>query len=257
VSLKRSIKAATDSPFRIPLGPARFCLDDVNDICDALIDFTQQQSAGDSSANADVPRVANAGAPSVEIRALTATADEVEDLKDATRSELDHLSLILSAPKIRLDLWSHTAEIIAESDTSDVRKFVEGLRSFTVTRRRWTAPLRRVAKTVLPLYLLFLLSLVIPSLPRSWGLESGRGIYGYLNRYTDAFEWLFVIVVIVSTIIAYVNSRDVVRVVPAWRKESRGISQRSRRDIAVALIAAIISAAIIAVAGLWAGVYAK
>jgi hypothetical protein len=103
MSLKRSLKAAADSPFRMPLGPARFYLDDVKDICEALVDFAQQ-SAKDSNTNANVK------APSVEIRVLNAIADEVEDLKDATRPELNHLSLIISGPKLRVDLWSHDAE---------------------------------------------------------------------------------------------------------------------------------------------------
>jgi len=245
VSLKRSLKAAAEAPFRIPIGPARFYLDDVKDIYEALIDFAQQQSAKDSNTNVEIP--------CVEIRALNATADEVADLKDATRPELDHLSLILSTPKVRVDLWSHQAEIIAESDTSDVRKFVEGIAAFTDTRRKWTAPLRRVATGVLPAYLLLCSFIAIPYLPRSWGLNNTQGI----NRYNGIAEWFFAVMVVALTIFMYVTRRYIVRVLPVWRQESRGLSQRSRRDIAVALIAATISAAVIAVAGLWAGIFAK
>ena len=118
--LKRSISSAPDAPFSVSIGPALFHLDDVEDIRKALKEFGDQQdvSGGDES-----------DPIKVEIRALTATADQVVDLKDATVGELGHVSLILSRPKIKVDLHIHEAEIIAESDNPAVKKFVEGISS--------------------------------------------------------------------------------------------------------------------------------
>jgi hypothetical protein len=79
VSLKRSFQAPASAPFRVSLGPARFHLDDIKDIYDALVEFGQQESAKGNNTDKETPNV--------EIRALNATADEVGDLKDATRAD--------------------------------------------------------------------------------------------------------------------------------------------------------------------------
>ena len=127
MSLKRSLIAKVDSPFSVPIGPAQFYLDDVKDIHEALLDFSHSYSRKvDSNAEEELR---------VEIRALDATADDIEDLKDATRTELNHVSLTLSTPKIRVDLWMHQAEIIAESNTSDVSNSWESLRDLPILAR--------------------------------------------------------------------------------------------------------------------------
>jgi hypothetical protein len=212
-----------------------------------MIGFAQEQSIEDVTSKTEIP--------SLEIRALDATADEVEDLRDATRAELNHLSLILSAPKVRVDLWNHNAEVIAETDTSDVRQLVEGIRKFTDNRRRWTAPLRRVITGVLPLYLALAFLIVTPYLPQSWGLYAKNA--GGIGRYYGVVEVVVAVIVVLGSIYVYINRRHVIYILPEWRKENRGLSQRSRRDITVATISAVIGAIIIALAGLWAGIFAK
>ena len=80
-----------------------------------------------------------------------------------------------------------------------------------------------------------------------------------LGAYTDTVAYLSLAVLIgmIGIVYVYFTHTDAVKVLPVWRKESRGLSQRSRRDIAVALTAAVVSAAIIAIAGLWAGIFVK
>lgn len=45
------------------------------------------------------------------------------------------------------------------------------------------------------------------------------------------------------------------RDIPRRESESRGLSRETRKQIAVGLIGAIVGAVILAVAGLWAGLY--
>jgi hypothetical protein len=119
MSLKRSIQPPPDAPFRLALGPARFFLDDIRDVHDALSDFSKKYA--DDSGQNNIPG-------EVKIRALSATADKVEDLKEATRAELNHVTLILSSPAIRIDLWRRSAGIIAVRGSATVRSFAESIR---------------------------------------------------------------------------------------------------------------------------------
>jgi hypothetical protein len=161
VTLRRSIQISPDAPFQMSIGPARFFLDDIRDVYDALSDFSKENA--EKSGGGENPGV-------IQIRALSATADNVEDLKEATRAELDKIALILSAPSIRIDLSSRRARIIEATGTATVRSFAEGIGEFVDSRRSWLAPLRSRIFPFIALYcLLAVTTYFLPYTPKSWG----------------------------------------------------------------------------------------
>jgi hypothetical protein len=248
VALKRSLNLSADSPFSVRIGPARLYLDEVRDIRNALLEFGQKLATNENNDS-------EAAGPIVELSAATATADEIEDLKDATRKELNHITLALSAPRIRIDLWREYAEIIAESDTAEVRRFVEIIADFIARYRSWRAFLRPAVGFFAFPAILFALYVALPDFPKSWDLyipTKGGG-----RVLTDVLGIMALVATLGYAGIFTINRRATIYVVPDWHSESRGLSIRSRRDLAVALIAAVFSAVIIALAGLWAGVFAS
>src|SRR5262249_49414403 len=116
MAIKRSIQPTSESPFSIPLGPALLYLDDIQDIHQSLTEFARKWLAGSKKGSQRKQQHGSTPPDAIEIRAQNAVADTVEDLKDATRQELNHVSLISKSPKIKVDLWLRDAEIIAESD---------------------------------------------------------------------------------------------------------------------------------------------
>jgi hypothetical protein len=236
MTLKRAILTAADAPFRVALGPARFYLDDILDILKALREFSEQQH----SSHPDQMKQ-----PTIEIRARDAIAEEVGDLQDATSRELSRVSLILSAPKIKIDLHSWQAEVIAESDSPTVKAFVEGIRSFTKQRRNWTVAL--VYNRMIWVFLALLAFAISDTLAApqysSWALYS-------FSTSVNAGEFVATLVLIMAGIIYFLKQyRNIVIVVPLWRKESRRITGQAR----IAIIAALVSAAVAGVLSFWAG----
>jgi len=239
MTLKRSIQPPSDAPFSIALGPARFFLDDVRDIHDALSEFARKYAGG---AGPDV----HPG--NIEIRALTATAEDFEDLKEATRDELKHISLILSAPKVRVDLWSHNAEFIAESENPITASFALSIKSFVATRHSWRPPMQ--GSWIGPLLLFWLIVSAFywfPYTPTSWGLDDTQGI----NRYDIWFSVFITIAAFVATILSYMLHTSSINVIPLWRKEQRGLSAEARSAIIVGVVCAIVAG----ILSFWAGIF--
>jgi hypothetical protein len=217
------------------LGPAIFYLDDVRDIYNALTEFSLKQESSE----------AEPSEASIEIRALNAIADEIGDLQDATRAELDHLTLTLSSPKIRIDLWSHDAEFVGESDNPTVRSFATAIKDYTATRRSRRSVIPRVLLRNWVAYA-FLIWIAIGLLtPRksSWHLQ--------FNDTGIVIFAITAVVIIVGYMVFYSISVNSIKVLPSWRKEGRQVASRVR----VELILAIISALIIGALGFWAGLF--
>jgi hypothetical protein len=239
VALRRSIQGPPDAPFRLALGPAQFFLDDIRDVYDALIDLSKRHA--ESSGQTD-------SLGKVEIRALSATADDIEDLKEATRAELDNVILVLSAPKIRVDLRDRSAGIIAETESTMIRSFAESLRDFARSRRNWRAYMqRRMVIALGPLYFLVAASYFLPLTPESWGFGTNRGI----GKYHLELSLFFSLATLGVTRFFYLGLRNHIKVIPAWRKEHRGLSSQTR----TAIIVGVASALVAGVLGLWAGVF--
>ena len=129
------------------------------------------------------------------------------------------------------------------------------LKRFADTRKRWTVSLRQALGSVTLLLLATLVVVGINYTPKSWGFNSSTS--EGIQRYNGIFEAIALISFAIGLVFRYINRRHVVYLVPEWRKDSRGLSQQSRRDLMVALIAAVASAAILALAGLWAGIFTK
>lgn len=241
MALRRSIRPDTASPFRIPLGPALLYLDDILDVHNDLTAFSQQWFADNREQPQGPGESPESLQNTVELRAQNAIADSVEDLKDATRQELNHVSLVCKSPKIRIDFLLHGAEVIAESDSPDVRSFAESLREFVQIRRSWLVVPMAIEKRELLWPSLGLAYLLIAAfLPASYPLK----------MYFDT--WSYVIFGVLSVWLGFVyyrQYRNAVRITPEWRRERRGISSRVRRDLAVALVSAVV----VGVLGLWAG----
>jgi hypothetical protein len=238
--LKRAIQPAADAPFSIPLGPASFYLDDVKDIHDALIEFSARQA---SSAVADDGKPPDSNVGLVEIRALNATADEIKDLQDATRAELNHLSLILSSPKIRIDLWSRSAEVIAESDSPSVLSFAGGIASYVTTRKSWVAVWK-----MLPVGLLLALP-IVAALTVGRAVSKSSSLYFKLNQTNAIAGLVYCAFVIANLVLYYRQRRHIVKVRPSWRNESRHLTGQMRRELIIALIGAVV----LGLLGFWAG----
>ncbi len=240
MALRRSIRPDTASPFRIPLGPALLYLDDILDVYNDLITFSQQWCADNSERPQGPGESPEDLQNAVELRAQNAIADSAEDLKDATRQELDHVSLVCKSPKIRIDFSLRGAEVIAESDSPNVRSFAESLREFVQTRRSWLVVPMAIGKkgflwpTLALVYLLIAAFLPVPY---------------PLKIYPDIWTYVIFGVLIAWLVFQYYRQyRNAVRISPEWRRESRGISSRTRRDLAVALVSAVV----VGVLGLWA-----
>jgi hypothetical protein len=239
MTLRRSIQAPPDAPFRVSLGPARFFLDDIRDVYNALLEFTKEYAEQEGS----VPSPGT-----VEIRALTAVADEIDDLKEATRAELGHITLVLSVPKIRIDLWEHSAAIMAESENPMATSFARSIRDFVASRRSRMSPFRtRRMGAVMPLWVFAIAAYILPFTPKSWGIATGQG-----PNAPALTLWLVVtIVAFTMTVLYYFRFSATIRVIPVWRKDQRGLSAQTRTALIVGITCAIVAG----VVSFWAGIF--
>lgn len=238
--LKRSIQAPSDAPFQISLGPARFYLDDIRDVHNALLDFSRKY----------LKETGKDGPEAVEIRAASAIADDIEDLKEATRAELDNVTLVLLEPKIRVDLKNLSAKMIAGTDTDMISSFTESMAKFVNGRRSWRAPFQwPFVLSLVPLYLLTAGSYLIPYTPKAWGLYINHGV----GNYDLALSIFFTFATLGMTAYLAFLRRNTVKVIPLWRRERRTISRETR----TAIIAGVLSAVALGLLGFWAGIFVK
>lgn len=216
-------------------------LDDVRDIYNGLVEMSLHWTS-DNQRGGEGPASSSGGeAGSVRVKALNAVADSVEDLDEATRNELDHLSLICSSPKLRVDLWRSGAEIIAESNEQRVRSFAESLTVFTRARRNWLViPLALPKRDLSALLLGVAYFVIVTALPVPAELKI------YPNAYTFALAAALVVTLIM---LFYQRYRRSVRVIAVWRKERRRRTSQTKRDLSIT----VISAALVGLLGLWAG----
>lgn len=112
MALHRQIRSV--GPYRIPLGPSRLYLDDVQDIVNTIEDFTKE--ARDSASSESAIKHGK-----IEIAAGNAIADTVDDLREATQKELSRVSISLNSPLLRIDLWKVVADIRTDPANLQVR----------------------------------------------------------------------------------------------------------------------------------------
>jgi hypothetical protein len=216
-------------------------LDDIQDIHAGVADFSRQWLIDNPESTHEDKSSTDGLEGLVEIRAQNATADSIEDLKDATRRELNHVSLICKSPKIRIDLWLRNAVIIAESDSASVRSFTESLSKFIYERKNYAVILlaaQTSAYLTLSALIAWIIIAILLPVPNEFKI--------YPNTLTDIALAGFIGVAFYVVFRQYTSA---IRVAPEWRREHRGLSSRTVREIIVAVIGGIV----VGLLGLWAG----
>src|SRR5688572_23571015 len=113
----------------IKLGPARLYLDDIDDICTSL-----REHAAEVHDEFEAPLVIQAG---------DAVADETDDLRQATKEELDSILLYLPGDSpISVSFGRIRAQIEVEAADLKARALAEDIQSFILGRRSSLVPLR-------------------------------------------------------------------------------------------------------------------
>jgi cytochrome bd-type quinol oxidase subunit 2 len=115
------------------------------------------------------------------------------------------------------------------------------------TRRSVAVAIRRTLRGLIIVYALLVLVIVGRLVPKKSSFYYKFDLANNIVLAMSAFACLVLIVIV------YASSRNVVRVLPSWRKEGRRLSAQTRRE----LLIAIASAVVIGVLGFWAGFLAK
>ncbi|WFB07388.1 hypothetical protein LRS74_10250 [Streptomyces sp. LX-29] len=231
MALQRSIKIPSNDPglVRYRLGSSKLYLDDVQIIYEALKELERKSGCVEA----------------VSLTAGDAIADEPDDLRDATSEELKSVRLALKDPLVSVDLWDERADVTASSNTESravavaIRDFVKGKRNLRGGYALLQGAFDKCA----------LLSAVIIA-----------GVFLLM----DIGLWVYAFPVLVggacatfvpNAIGAYVTGT--VRLIPQRRREARGLSIETRRQLIIGLSGAVIGAVIAGIAGLWSGMGAR
>ncbi len=233
-------------PYRIPLGPAKLYLDDIQDIVSTVETFAVEH-AKRKATETEGP-TENPGPGSVMIVATDTVADSVDDLKEASKEDLKHLYISLDTAKLFVDLSHIGSDISVPRDDSDARALGEDLAKFINSKRMRSASLWFLRGGAL----YFLIGAIV---------NVSLGIYAIAHRqpYFPPFATAVFNIAFIMALRTFVapSSLNEVKVVPVKRSESRRLSSSTRREIVIAVIASAIGAAIVSVFTLWAGVFAK
>jgi len=215
-------------PYRLPLGPSRLFLDDVQDIVRHL-----QRLESTSKADEPVLEIKigeqDLFKDVVAIVAVNAIADSVEDLRETTRDELDQVTIFHDKPIIQVDLWRYNAEVLAYPDDAASRATADDIAAFIRGKRTWLSPCRFCL-------LLFMLGIVGTLL-----LVGINVAHSHSHWYSNIYVLLLAIAAaIVGTFqdTYYAYRYGTVTIVPSWRKERRILSRQSRQALAVAILGA-------------------
>lgn len=242
MTLHREIRPT--GPYVIPLKRSRLYLDDVQDILSTVESFAKEYCQKSDERDKDWQ---------LFLQASKATADTVEDLREANREELEHVSIRLTKPYIVIDLWRQLADITTDYDNLEARALADDIASFVESRRSWSIGITRV--------------LLLPAI--AWCFAIGNLVIAIMHSLrqhqvdTHDYSWaaaflaLGMFIFLSDAIMRRRRNFDGVVVVATKRAEKQRISGRARRDIIVAIAAAVISAVIVGTAGLWAGLLAK
>lgn len=241
------------------LGPARLYLDDIEAITASLETFVKERRAAEATEAKDtISKAKEPDSPddvSIELFAADAKADSIEDLRDATPEELNHLTIFCEDPTISIDLWHIQAEVLTDRSNPEARALADDIAAFVKCRRSWSASWRTRTG-----YIVFTLGY--------FGLAAAAsfiiGLHSYASHHSG-FTYVivglvFVAIAVFTAGLALIGGKDVpgtVIIIPTRRSESRRLSQRARRDLIIATIAAVGGGIVIAIAGLWAGLFVK
>lgn len=246
-ALKREIKPQM-STHKTRLGPAKLCLDDVRDLLDAVKVFQEDSTKKEKGA----PAVQAANEPSEESRPVTllagnAVAESVDDLKEATPEELGHISIVSREPRIEIDLWHAWAEVTVDTQDVTSRAFADSVAKYIKERRvnPLTLALRISDWLIAPSFLVLgvFLCFFYPERQTALSILGTLFLGGAFAGPGFRVYW--------------VRKLGSVKIDPVWRNEKRRLSSQARINIAIAIGAALLGAAITSVAGLWQGWFVK
>src|SRR5258708_10782498 len=229
--LRRQIRSY--GPYRVTLGPAKLFLDDIQDIISAIESFIVKRQKEEGSSLTANGKEEPSEPSAVVIVAGNAIADSVEDLREASKEELNHLSLVLESPHFNIDLWHIDADITTVRDDLEARTLADDIAAFVKSKR---ALFRGVWLASVGLAYLIILGAGNLSVAIYQVKHHGP----YLPSLV--FGIMFLGSGVLFSITAYRRSSHLgtVRVVAMRRNESRRLSSRARRDIFIAVVASVL-----------------
>jgi hypothetical protein len=241
--LRRSIKIEFEPEdpglVHYRLGPSKLYLDDVNLIYETLIAASKER-AGDG--NSPAPVVITAG---------EATADSPEDLRDATSKELKKVTVGLDDPLLFVELWATHAGVTAKAADREGKALATGIRDYIKSRRTLSA----IRPSGGFWNLLIVAGCIIFNLFIGINIAHQVGIP--LNQIALKITALGLIegIAILLIRMAITYRVGAARIMPRLQNEVRGFTSERRTQLAVALASAVVSAVLLGLAGLWAGVF--
>jgi hypothetical protein len=225
MALHRQIRSIGD--YRIRLGPSKLYLDDIQDILSTVETFAKEHS----------PRPDDKGKDwTIALAAGKAIADSVEDLRDATQDELKRVLILLNKPSVQISLSRYVAFIETDNDDLESRALADDLAAFINSKK---ARLR----ALLPAFILpsgFFVLVVVGIIEGAYHSAHHKSAAQY---YAGAIA--SAIFAVAFFIFSYKTSaNNNVWIIAARRNESKRLSARTRRDIMIGTIGAVIAAVI-------------
>ncbi len=243
--IKRNL-AAKRERVRVQLGPARLYLDEISDILQELTALHGRRvSPDDRYPERHAPRIRLGGG---------ASADMVDDLRDATSEELARLTI--SGGGVNVDLWDIGADVSTDGDDRDADLTARGIAEFVASRKWRPALWHSLPKTVrlaVVTIIVFGVGANTLVLASPLFLDDGPTVLDDLKGFGGVV--LIISTVTLAAVIRKLGSLGCVHVVPVRRTEATGLSRETKRGFAIAIPAALVGALITAVAGLWSGVF--
>jgi hypothetical protein len=240
MALRRSIRTSGPRAYQRTLGPAHLFLDDVETIRQSLSDAAAQRAALNREDEPDFVE----GDVSVSVSAGPAEADDVDDLREAAREEIDQLSLSLRNPRIQVNLWRRGADVSADAEDDDAQRLADDIAKFVENHRHWSRGLRFSPRgSTVPVVALLGAGVLLGATGLqvlATGQDLGRGIPALVIALG-----IFLAVPVTTRYTA--RKSGSVRVLQVRRSEARRSGRNTRRDIAIAVLAASAGAVIIAV----------
>ncbi|WP_329149499.1 hypothetical protein OIU91_23255 [Streptomyces sp. NBC_01456] len=179
----------------------------------------------------------------VETAGESVVAELPEDLEDASSEELRRVRLALKKPLISVDLWYRMADVTAQSSDAEGQAVALSIRDYVNNRRYWRGGFCFFDnfREVLLFGAGIIAAIVLVVIDHSrWPFSLTIAVMA------SASTW------VLNTVLAY--QTGTVRVVPHRQRTARRLSAETRKQVIAGLVGAIVGAALIGVAGLWAGV---
>jgi hypothetical protein len=247
MALRREIKTQAQSLGIISydLGPAKIFLDDVQLIYDTLFVAASKraESSQRNKEDSTVTQDSQEKEISVAISAGEAKADLPDDLRDANPEELERVRIAIKDPLVSVDLWRQYADVSAESSDPEATALAVGIRDFVNNKRSLRSAFHFWGRKEIAFFMIAL------------GLSIGVSAFGWKSWRTNVIFVPSILAVIVGVNCWFAYRFGSVHVIPRRESEVRGLSSETRKQVAIALISAIMGAVILGLAGFWAGLY--